>query len=220
MELDDLKIFEDLYSDNDATVFQALSMKKDWMFENLLYAKGDINICLDSKGLVHYPCIEALLDDTLLFEDLIINKEHLEDEDLRRNIEVNINDSFQFLHLYEDIDESAPFWIEYDFNLIDNNGFNCLFPNFFRKHDLDFWKIEKDGETLLGNDIEQLKYAMIGNEGESVIIMDKCNLINGVFFAPILKKIIAKSSADEELKTELKQIAEEKNISYEEIDLL
>lgn len=219
MATEDLKVFNDLYSDNDAVVFQALTIKKDWMFENLLYAKGDIDIKLDSKGRIHYPAIESLLDDTLLFDDLIIDPNHLPNEDLRREIEVNLNDSFQFLNLYEEIDESAPFWIEYDFNLIDDNGFNCLFPNFFRKHDIETWQISPDEKAVLKNDIEQLKYSLIGNEGEHVIIMDKCNLLNGVFFAPIAKRIIYKSTIDDELKEELNSIAKEKNIGIEEITL-
>ena len=48
--------------------------------------------------------------------------------------------------------------------------------------------------------------------------MEKSNLINGVFFAPIAKKIIAKKNIDEELKLELKTITEEKEMEYEERD--
>ena len=36
-------------------------------------------------------------------------------------------------------------------------------------------------------------------------------------FAPVARKIIARSDIDEELKIELKSIAEEKEIEYEEV---
>ena len=76
----DLEIFNNLYGDDDELVFQALSAKKDWMFIKSLYVKGHINIKKDDKGLIHYPFIESMLDDTLLFEDFKVINEEVTDQ--------------------------------------------------------------------------------------------------------------------------------------------
>ena len=214
----DLDIFNNLYGDDDELVFKALTAKKDWMFEKYLYAKGHINTTFDSNGRVHYPFIESMLDETLLFEDVKINDSSLLTDVLKIQVESLLNDHFQFLNLYDSIDGSAPFYVEYDFDLIDNNGFNILFPNFFRKHDFEFWNIDLERIKEKTDDVvEQLKLAFVGNEGEYVIVMDKINLINNALFAPVARKIIARSDIEEELKIELKSIAEEKEIEYEEV---
>ena len=95
-----------------------------------------------------------------------------------------------------------------------------LFPNFFRKHNINSWDIDIEAINNLSSEslIEYLKLALVGKEGEHIIVMEKSNLINGVFFAPIAKKIIAKKNIEEELKLELKTIAEEKEMEYEERD--
>ena len=216
----DLEIFNNLYGDDDELVFQALSAKKDWMFIKSLYVKGHINIKKDDKGLIHYPFIESMLDDTLLFEDFKVINEEVKALNNDEQIEKILNERFAYLNLYEYVDGSAPFFVEYDFNLIDNNMFNMLFPNFFRKHNINSWDIDIEAINNLSSEslIEYLKLALVGKEGEHIIVMEKSNLINGVFFAPIAKKIIAKKNIDEELKVELKTIAEEKEMEYEERD--
>ncbi|MGM9858995.1 MAG: hypothetical protein ACI311_07115 [Bacilli bacterium] len=216
----DLEIFNNLYGEDDELVFKALSAKKDWMFLKPLYAKGHINTKLDSKGLLHYPFIESMLDDTLLFEDFKVSDEEVKVLNNSDQIEQILNERFAYLNLYEKVDDSAPFFVEYDFNLIDNNMFNMLFPNFFRKHNIKSWEVdfEKINNLTFDSLIEYLKLSLVGKEGEHVIVMEKTNLINGVFFAPIAKKIIAYKDIDEELKLELKTIAEEKEMEYEERD--
>ena len=216
----DLEIFNNLYGDDDELVFKALSAKKDWMFEKPLFVKGHINIKKDNKGLIHYPFIESMLDDTLLFEDFKVLNEEVNSLNNNEQIEKVLNEHFAYLNLYEKVDDSTPFFVEYDFNLIDNNMFNMLFPNFFRKHSINLWNIdfEKINNITSESLIEYLKLALVGKEGEHVIVMEKSNLINGVFFAPIAKRIIAQNNIDEELKLELKTIAEEKEMEYEERD--
>ena len=62
----DLENMEMLYGDKDEDVYKALSLKQNWI-NGLFFVKGHINTSLDSKGRVHYPLIEALIDEVLLF---------------------------------------------------------------------------------------------------------------------------------------------------------
>ncbi|MCF0117957.1 MAG: hypothetical protein HUJ61_07955 [Bacilli bacterium] len=213
----ELELFTNLYSEDDKEVFDALVEKRNWLFDNVRYVKGSDIPVKDAQGRDHFMWIEALLDDTLYFEKLSIPEEHMEDDEYRQYLESSLNESFAFLTLYDDIDDSAPFWIEYDFSYIDKEGYNALVANFFHKKSLDYWQVDYD--KLRHDLFEQMKFAIAGEENESVIIMEHHNLINGHMFAPVAKKIYALKDADPLLKEELESIAKEKHLEYKEVSL-
>lgn len=85
-----------LYSDKDEDVLRALNAKKDWILKTF-YVKGNIDTCLDNRGRTHYPMIEALLDDVLLFSPIDIPFT-LEEKEKRLAV---WNERFEILDLYE-----------------------------------------------------------------------------------------------------------------------
>lgn len=194
-----------LYSEKDEDVLNALREKKDWILKTF-YVKGNIDTCLDSRGRVHYPMIEALLDDVLLFYPLEIPF-MMEDKEKRLS---SWNERFEILDLYEEEPQDAPFVLEYDFNLLDRQAYNALMPNFY--HGVDMVFENQNSEEVL----DLLRVLFQKKKGNNFILLDQSALIRHAFFAPILTKIIAYPLASEELKEELKSIAKEKEIPYEE----
>ena len=197
----DLENMEMLYGDKDEDVYKALSLKQNWI-NGLFFVKGHINTSLDSKGRVHYPLIEALIDEVLLFSNIEI-------EDKRR--EEIWNERFRVLELSYGAIKDAPYVIVYDFNKLDRHGYNALMPNFYRT--LGEECFDKGTEDIT----DLLRILMQKEKGKAFILVEKENLINDVFYAPLLVKLIAFPSASEELKEELQTIAKEKDIIYEEV---
>ena len=197
-----------LYSDKDEDVLRALNAKKDWILKTF-YVKGNIDTCLDNRGRTHYPMIEALLDDVLLFSPIDIP---FTSEEKEKRLAV-WNERFEILDLYEEAPTDAPFVLEYDFNLLDRQAYNALMPNFY--HGVDMVFEDQKSEDVL----DLLKVLFQKKEGNNFILLDQSALIRHAFFAPILTKIIAYPSASDELKEELKSIAKEKEIRYEERSL-
>ena len=58
---------------------------------------------------------------------------------------------------------------------------------------------------------------MIGENNESVIILDQSALINDAFFAPIIRKVLVKESAPKEVKEVLINLAVDKDVEYVEL---
>lgn len=194
----DLLNMELLYSENDEDVYKALSLKQNWI-NGMFFIKGNIDTSLDSKGRIHYPFIEALIDDVLLFSPIEV-------EDKER--EAKWNEKYRMLELSYSLEKDAPFVAVYDFNKLDRLGYNSLMPNFYRAVGENCFDKGSDDITDL------IRILMQKENGKAFFLIEKENLINDVFYAPLLVKLIAFPSASDELKEELKTIAEEKEIIY------
>lgn len=197
-----------LYSENEEEVMQALYEKKDWILSSF-YVKGNIDTILDRRGRTHYPFIEALLDDVLLFSPITFTNEIQNQEERLQSW----NERFQILDVYEQEPKDAPFVAVYDFTLLDRQAYNALMPNFY--HGLEETLEDEKTDDIL----DLLRLLFQKEKGNSFLLLDKSALLNQAFFAPVLTKIIAFPSASEELKEELLSIASEKNIPYEEREM-
>lgn len=197
----DLLNMELLYSEKDEDVYKALTLKQNWI-NGMFFVKGNIDTSLDSKGRIHYPFIEALIDDVLLFSSIKV------DDKKRESI---WNEKYRVLELSYGLEKDAPFAVIYDFNKLDRLGYNSLMPNFYRTIGEDCF--DKGSEDIT----DLIRLLMQKENGKAFLLVEKENLINDVFYAPIMVKIIAFPGASDELKEELQNIAKEKDILYEEV---
>lgn len=207
---------EALYSDDDQVVYQAILAKKDWMFRPLFLA-GNFTMTIDQNGKEHFPFIEALFDDVLLFNDLIISEKLCKNKKQRDKINKIIGQQFAKITFHGDINnnENTPhFYIEYDFAKIDQKGYQALVANFFPC----FENINIDKTKLESSLVEQIKVGIIGKTGDFCLIIDKSQLLNNAFYAPVMKKVIVHKYAPKEVKDVLKQLTSDKEIIYEEAD--
>lgn len=189
--------FYRLFSENDQEVYKAVLEKKDWILAPL-YLPGDLSMSKDKEGKNHFLALEALFDDVLLFKSL---------DDKRVS-------NFRYVKFKKSIKgNSHPhFYIEYDFNKIDQKGYQTVVANFYPCLNKKNLEIDKDS-----NDIKELlKIFMIGEENEAVIVLEESNLLNNAFFAPIMKRVIVSETAPMEVKEVLIKLAEEKDIGYVE----
>lgn len=190
-----------LFSEDDKEVYKAVLEKKDWVLVPL-FLPGDLSITHDEKGQKHFKGIEALFDDVIPFEKL-------DDDKL---------DGFRFVKFKKSIkgDKHPHFYIEYDFNKIDQKGYQTIVANFYpcmTKEELDIIKESSDIKELL-------KRFMIGNDNEAVIILHEQNLLNNAFFAPVMRRVIVDKKAPQEVKDVLKELHEEKGVEYVEKDFI
>ncbi len=190
-----LNNFYRLFSSDDQEVYKAILEKKDWILKPL-YLPGDLSISKDKEGKNHFFGLEALFDDVLLFNSL---------NDERVN-------SYRYVKFKTNMNGNTHphFYIEYDFNKIDQKGYQALVANFYpclSKKDLE---IKRDSSDIK----ELLKLFMIGEENEAVIILEDKNLINNAFFAPVIKRVIVSKSAPFEVKEVLQKLAEKKEANY------
>lgn len=188
--------FNRLFDEDDNIVYQAILEKKDWILVPL-YLQGDLSISLDANGQKHFYFLESLFDDTIIFKKL---------ETLQDN-------NFRYAKFKTKIDNQALFYIEYDFRLIDDKGYQSLVANFYpclSKKDLN---INEESTEVK----EILKQYMIGQEDERVIILDKNALLNERFFAPVIKRILVQKKAPQEVREVLEALANEKKIEIKEI---
>lgn len=187
--------FNRLFSEDDQVVYKAVLEKKDWILDKL-YIKGNIDVSLDENGQKHFAMLEALFDDVLVF------KKH---PYLPEN-------NFRFVKFLKDTKEDALFYIEYDFRKIDQKGYQSLVANFYPCLKEEELEIDYQSEEVK----ETLKKYMIGKPNEAVLILDKNALLNERFFAPVMTRILAKENIPTELKEVLTNLAQEKNLKYEE----
>ena len=189
--------FYRLFSENDQEVYKAVLEKKDWILIPL-FLPGDLSISKDEEGKNHFFALEALFNDVLLFKSL---------DDKRVS-------NFRYVKFKKRITGNTHphFYVEYDFNKIDQKGYQTVVANFYHCLNKKELEINKNSDDIK----ELLKLFMIGEENEAVIVLEESNLLNNAFFAPIMKRVIVSESAPMEVKEVLIKLAEEKNIGYAE----
>lgn len=189
--------FNRLFSDDDKIVYQAILEKKDWICRPL-YLLGNLDITIDEQGKKHFKFLESLFDNVILF----------------KKSKNELASNFRYVKfLTSIINEEGMFYIEYDFTRIDEKGYRAVVANYYpclNEEELHIDYSSKDTK-------EVLKTMMIGENNESVIILDENALINDAFFAPIIRKIFVKESAPKEVKEVLINLAVDKDVEYVEL---
>ena len=189
--------FNRLFSDDDKIVYQAILEKKDWLFHPL-YLSGNLDITLDEQGKKHFKFLESLFDNVILFKK--------SKNELAKN--------FRYVKFSNDLsNEEALFFIEYDFTRIDEKGYHAIVANYYPCLSEEELHIDYSSKSVK----EVLKTMMIGENNESVIILDQSALINDAFFAPIIRKVFVKESAPKEVKEVLINLAVDKDVEYVEL---
>lgn len=189
--------FNRLFSDDDKIVYQAILEKKDWLFHPL-YLPGNLDITLDEQGKKHFKFLESLFDNVILF----------------KKSKNELANNFRYVKFSNDLsNEEALFFIEYDFTRIDEKGYHAIVANYYPCLSEEELHIDYSSKSVK----EILKTMMIGENNESVIILDENALINDAFFAPIIRKVLVKESAPKEVKEVLINLAVDKDVEYVEL---
>lgn len=189
--------FNRLFSDDDKIVYQAILEKKDWLFHPL-YLSGNLDITLDEQGKKHFKFLESLFDNVILF----------------KKSKNELANNFRYVKFSNDLsNEEALFFIEYDFTRIDEKGYHAIVANYYPCLSEEELQIDYSSKSVK----EILKTMMIGENNESVIILDENALINDAFFAPIIRKVLVKESAPKEVKEVLINLAVDKDVEYVEL---
>ncbi len=211
-----LKNFLDLYSEDDSIVYKAILEKKDWLFKKLYMPCNFLSVRINNENV--YPDLFALMDKTINFEPLALHDSVFEDhEELYIPTMNKFNECFRVRYFYDHyftLVEPTTFWVEIDFGFLDDKGYKDLVANFFpclTKEELEL--------TYDFSDIKELlKLAMCHEiEGSYVAILDKNNLINDRFLAPVVRKIIYSSTLSENKIAALRELAKNLNVALEEV---
>lgn len=189
--------FNRLFSDDDKIVYQAILEKKDWICRPL-YLPGNLDITIDEQGKKHFKFLESLFDNVILF----------------KKSKNELANNFRYVKFSNDLsNEKALFFIEYDFTRIDEKGYHAIVANYYPCLSEEELHIDYSSKSVK----EILKTMMIGENNESVIILDQSALINDAFFAPIIRKVLVKESAPKEVKEVLINLAVDKDVEYVEL---
>lgn len=189
--------FNRLFSDDDKIVYQAILEKKDWICRPL-YLPGNLDITIDEQGKKHFKFLESLFDNVILF----------------KKSKNELANNFRYVKFSNDLsNEEALFFIEYDFTRIDEKGYHAIVANYYPCLSEEELHIDYSSKSVK----EILKTMMIGENNESVIILDQSALINDAFFAPIIRKVLVKESAPKEVKEVLINLAVDKDVEYVEL---
>lgn len=182
-----LKNFYDLYSLDNATCYQAILQKKDWIFRKLYIPVTFKKVVEDGKDL--YPELYALMDSSFIFKKLSYRKETFLDNsyDTCLNLISKFNEQFAFLYLYEELDfnlDEDVFFVEINPNKMDEKTYKELVTNFY-----PCFCSPNDLELRYQNELlELLKLPMVNDKG-FVLILAKENLLNDRYYLPIIEKI-------------------------------
>lgn len=214
--MDEIKNLENIFLGTNKELLESLNEKKIWIQRNF-FVPGNLNFTKDENDLIHYNFIESLYNNVLLFESVNLNdKKYFSDEELKQINYASKN--ICILNLFDKIDVNAnvPFWVEYNFNKMELSMFQDLFSNFYHKINFNLLKIDK--KNLNNINLDLIKSLIVGEKGESIIILSKDKLLNLCYYCPILYKIYYKKNIDGELFKSLEEISRKNNIEMEEID--
>ena len=206
--------FYNLFSKDEQVVYNAVYLKKDWMFRRLFFP---ITFeCTIEEGKEMYYDLYALLDQSILFKKAKFDRELFETDEQQELITKEFNNYFRVAYCYERIPSNLidTFFIELDFKKIDAKAYNELVANFFpcleKKEDLDLWYEEK-------NDVDLLKYPMFGEFRKWAFVLSKDNLAYDKYYLPIFKKIYYNKSLSDDKIEAIKEIAKSLELETEEI---
>ena len=214
--MNEVKLIEDLYCGTKNEAVAAINNKRLWI-ENKFFVKGNIDSVKDEDGLTHYPLIEALYDNVLLFSDVDIQEsENFTQKDAE---EINkLSENLAVLNLYNhcDFDVDTLFYVEYNFSKIELSAYHDFVANLFHKIPFRLLNINK-GKIKDGG-VDLIKSLVVGNLGESILIVSKDKLRNMCYDCHILERIYYRKEIDKELLKTLEEIAFRNHVELEVLD--
>ena len=213
--MDEVKNLEDLYFGGDKEVIAAINDKRTWI-DRRFFIPANINEAIDENGLKHYPFIEAVFNNTLLFSSVEFANENFTSSECS-SVENNAN-SLAVLTLFDEIDYNidADFWILYDFTKMELSMYHELVANIYHKLPYESLRINKEKINEVGGDL--IKSLIIGKNKESLLILSKDKLINMCYYCPVIERIYYKSTIRKDLLESLNEISTKLQVELEEID--
>lgn len=214
--MNEVKLIEDLYLGTREEAINAINEKRLWI-ENKFFVKGNINSVKDKDGLIHYPFIEALYDNVLLFSNVSINDtKNFTDEELKVINEKSSNLAVLNLYNHCDFEDDTLFYVEYNFSKIELSAYHEFVANIF--HKIPFGLLNIDKSKLQDGGVDLIKSLVSGQLGESILIVSKDKLVNMCYDCHILERIVYKKGIDKDLIESLNEIANQHHIELKEID--
>lgn len=214
--MNEVKLIEDLYLGTREEAINAINEKRLWI-ENKFFVKGNIDSVKDKDGLIHYPFIEALYDNVLLFSNVSIHDtKNFTDEELKVINEKSSNLAVLNLYNHCDFEDDTMFYVEYNFSKIELSAYHEFVANIF--HKIPFGLLNIDKSKLQDGGVDLIKSLVSGQLGESILIVSKDKLVNMCYDCHILERIVYKKGIDKDLIESLNEIANQHHIELKEID--
>lgn len=210
----DIKNLDLLFSENQQEIYLGLLEKKDWINRKLILS-GCLDYYIDDNNRKRFFFLENLFDNVVAFHPVSYKNSKLnEPKEISINEQVSIFKRAVFKTKI-DLTDGAAFYVEYDFNKLDTLGYKTLFANFYFNHKEEDLNIDLSPEDLDAKDL--IKICLIGNEDECTIILTDENLLDGVYYLPIVSKIYLARPIEEDLFKELSNYCEDNEIELEVI---
>ncbi len=214
--MNEVKLIEDLYLGTREEAINAINEKRLWI-ENKFFVKGNIDSIKDKDGLVHYPFIEALYDNVLLFSNVFIHdSKDFTDEECKIINEKSSNLAVLNLYNHCDFADETLFYVEYNFSRIELSAYHEFVANIF--HKIPFGLLNIDKSKLKDGGVDLIKSLISGQLGESILIVSKDKLVNMCYDCHILERIVYRKGIDKELIESLREIANQHHIELKEMD--
>lgn len=210
----DIELLERLFSDDDMEVYKAILEKRSWINRKVIL-NGCLDYYIDENNKKRFFFLENLFDNVVAFHPVSYKGEKFDKARLEGvNAQLSLFNKVNFKTKI-DLRDDAPFYVEYDLTKIDDMAYKILFPNFYFNHKEEDFNINYKDFPLDAKDV--IKLAMIGNEEEVCIVLEESELINGVFFLPVVSKIYIAKPIEEDLFKELQYYCESNNATLEVI---
>lgn len=205
----DIEMIEKLFSDNEKDIYEALLYKKNWLNIKLI-KEGNLDYYIDSNKIKRYPFLENLFDNVLMFKKAQYDGNKKEYTKIINQCISKF--SILILSTKLKIKKDVPFYVEYDFNKLDELGYRSLIANVYKMYKENDLNINYED---LNNITNQIKLCLIGNEDDYCFILNDESLINGCFFLPIVSKIYITNKINEDLFKELELFSKENKVQLE-----
>ena len=213
--MNEVKMIEDLYMGTEDEAMEAINNKNMWI-EKKYYIPGDESFIIDKNGEKHFPFIESLFNNVLLFKNIDFSNSNFTKEECSL---INAKSKgIAAIDLFENSNFSRKynFYVEYNFSRIELSAYHEFVANIFHKIPFGLLNINKSKISDGGCDL--IKSLVVGKSGESILIISKDKLQNMCYDCHILSKIVYQKGIDRELIKSLYEIANKNDIEIEEID--
>lgn len=212
--MDEVKLIEQIYLGNRDEMISAINAKRLWI-ENDFYVPGNIDAEIYEDKMEHFPFVESLYNGAFLFKDVDFADKNFtveECEDVERSAkDLAVLDLFDQINLKID----CCFWVKYNFRLMDLSMYHDLVANLY--HRLPYEVLNIDKSKINQKSVDLMKSLIIGEKGQSILVISKDKLINMCYYCPVLVKIFYKKNCPKDLLSSLNEIANKNHIEIEEI---
>jgi len=212
--MNEVKLIEQIYLGNRDEMIAAINAKRLWI-ENDFYVPGNTDAEIYEDKMEHFPFVESLYNGAFLFKDVDFADENFTVEECK-NVEKSAKDLAVF-DLFDQIDSKIDcyFWVKYNFRLMDLSMYHDLVANLY--HRLPYEVLNVDKSRINQKSVDLMKSLIIGEKGQSTLVISKDKLINMCYYCPVLVKIFYKKNCPKDLLSSLNEIANKNHIEIEEI---